>query len=149
MIPQNHITNESTEIAEKVRSGEFFRESREMYDFAVHDPMSERYIFLLITGLAGMIFLVALIAVNGLYPLHITTPFIVKSTSLVEDIPHIKKITSYEEETTSSAVLRFIISNYITLREEYNIDTFDRNARGIKLQSAEEVYKDFTSTGTP
>jgi type IV secretion system protein VirB8 len=142
MNPQDHL-EEQAEITEKIRSGEFFQESREMYDFTVHDPMAERYLYLLITSLAALIFLISFIGMRGLYPLKVTVPFIVNSTNLVDEVPHIRSLLSYKGEDPSQAVLNFIITNYIKLREEYDIENFDRNLSGVKSQSTEEVFAEF------
>src|SRR5436190_934868 len=97
MNPQDHLT-EQMEIAEKIRSGEFFQESREMYDVAIHDPMAERYLYLLITSFSALIFLIAFIAVRGLYPLQVTVPFIVSSNNLVDELPNIHSLITYKGE---------------------------------------------------
>ena len=46
-------------IAEKVRSGEYFREARHMYDLSVHAPMADRYFYIFITALELIIFFIA------------------------------------------------------------------------------------------
>ena len=50
-------SEEYLSIAEKVRSGEYFREARSMYDVGVNDPMSERYFYLFITSIALLLLL--------------------------------------------------------------------------------------------
>lgn len=132
-----------TAIAEKIRSGEFFRESRRMYDIDVHDPMTERYLYLLITAVSGLIFFIAILATNRFYPLQRSVPFIVSTQNIADDIPVIRSLLTYKGEDASNALLRFIVQNYVTLRESYDIDSFDRNVSGIKSQSTEEVLKEF------
>ena len=143
MQPAEPISQESIDIAEQIRSGEFFRESQRMYDFAVHDPMAERYLYLLITSLAVLVFFIAFIAMQGLYPLRQSVPFIVSSNDIVEELPSIKSLLAYKGEGAEDALLRFVVENYVRLREEYNIETFDRNVNGVKSQSSEEVYQAF------
>jgi type IV secretory pathway component VirB8 len=140
---------EYTEIAEKIRSGEFFRESRNMYDFTVHDPMVERYLYLLISGLAAAILIVAIIAVNGLYPLKGSVPFIVSSNNIVEDRPNIHSLIAKKGESPSAAVLRFVAQNYVKLREEYDINTFDRNVNGVQSQSSPELFQEYQQQSAP
>lgn len=141
--PVRNIPEDHAEIAERIRSGEFFRESRTMYDFGVHDPMVERYLYVLITSIAILILMVAIFAARGLYPLQRSVPFIVSSNNVVEDLPLIKTIIAYKGESASDAVLRFVVENYVTLREEYNIENFDRGVNGIKSQSTADVFQEF------
>lgn len=136
-------------IAEKIRSGEFFRESRRMYDFDVHDPMAERYLYLLITMLSSLIFIIAVSAAHSLYPLQRSVPFIVSTQNIVEDLPTIHSLLAYKGEDASGALLRFIVQNYVTLRESYDIAAFDRNVNGVKSQSAENVLKEFQAQIDP
>lgn len=130
-------------IAEKVRTGEYFREARSMYDVTIHDPMSERYLYVFITGLAVFVLMIALIAVQGLYPLQSAIPLIYITHDFYEDIPHIQSLQTYKNEDPSEALLRFLVKNYILVREEYDIGTFDRDVNSVKSQSSDSVYKEF------
>lgn len=142
-------SDEHIEVAEKIRSGEYFREARGMYDITVHDPMVERYYYLFVSALAGFIFFVSIIAVHGLYPLKRSIPFIVNTTNIAEDYPHIHSLLSRKGEDPNAALLQFLVKNYVTLREEYNIDTFDRNANGIKSQSTESLFAEYQNQTSP
>ncbi len=137
-IPANYQS-----IAEKVRSGEFFRESRAMYDLTVHDPMAERYLYVLITGMAASVFMISIVAVQSLYPLETAVPFIVGANDLSEEMPTIKSLLAYEGENIDVAMTRFMANNYTQFREEYEIGTFERNANGVKSQSSPEVLAEF------
>ncbi len=136
--PEDYI-----QISEKVRTGEYFREARGMYDLMVNDPMSERYLYVLITALSLLIFLIAFIAVQSLYPLQRAVPFIVNTNDIAEDLPHIKTLIRTEGENPSEAMLRFLVHNYVTLRETYDIDTFDHNVGGVQSQSSPDVFGGF------
>ena len=130
-------------IAEKVRTGEYFREARGMYDTAIHDPMAERYMYVFITSVAVCVLLIALIAVQGLYPLQSAVPLIYITHDFYEDIPHVKSVQTYKNEDPGEALLRFLVKNYVIVREEYDIATFDRDVNSVKSQSSDDVYKEF------
>lgn len=114
-----------------------------MYDLTIHDPMAERYLFVAITGLAIVILLVAVVAARSLHPLEVEVPFIYNANDIVEDLPRIQSLLAEKGENADFALLRFLANNYTTMREEYNIDTFDRNTSGIKSQSTEEVFSEY------
>lgn len=142
---ENHqqATEDYAKIAEKIRSGEFFRESRNIYDFFVHDPMAERYLYVLITAIASTIFVIAFSAMQSLYPLERSVPFIVQSADLADDLPNIRSMLEHKGEDIDYAMVRFLTSLYVTFREEYDIATFDRNVSGVKSLSAPEIFQDF------
>ncbi|MBI1236937.1 MAG: hypothetical protein GC188_09675 [Alphaproteobacteria bacterium] len=142
-------SEEYLHVSDKVRSGEYFRESVGMYDSMVHDLMAERYFYVLITAIAGLILLIAVYAAQGLYPLERSVPFIVDTQNTIEDVPRITSLIAREGEEPSEALLKYILGNYVTLREEYNINRLDRNVNGVKVQSSEDVFAEFQHSIQP
>lgn len=130
------------EIREKVESGEYFREARSWYSFMVHDPMAERYFFLLLVGLSLLVFLLSVVAMRMIYPLKSNVPFIVSSYDLVEDLPLIRPL-GHPSEDPDAALLRFLAENYVLFREEYDLGLLERNAGGIQAHSAPEVFAEY------
>jgi hypothetical protein len=80
------------DIADKVRTGEYFREARKMYDLTIHDPMAERYMYVFITAISLLVLLIALYAAQSLYPLQSPVPLIFNTNDVIEDLPHIQKL---------------------------------------------------------
>jgi len=114
-----------------------------MYDLSVHDPMAERYFYVAITAVSLLILVIALMAMESLYPLDTDVPLIFNTENIIEDIPRIQSIQIVDGEEPGEALLRFMVWNYVMVREQYNIDTFDRDVNGVKSQSSEEVFKEF------
>lgn len=147
-----HDPAEHLETAEKVRTGEYFREGRSMYDMMVHDPMAERYIYIVITAIAVLIFFIAFSAMRALYPLETPIPFAVASNNLVEDVPRMKSMLAQKGENPSEALLRFLVQNYVDTREGYEVDTFERDVNGVRSQSTKEVmdkYRELIDPNNP
>jgi len=147
-----HDPEEYLETAEKVRTGEYFRESRSIYDLMMHDPMAERYVYIVITSIAVLVFLIAFIAMRALYPLEIPVPFAVNSNDLVEDVPRMKSLLAHKGENPSEALLRFLVQNYVTTREGYDVDTFERDVNGVRSQSTKDVmdrYQELIDPNNP
>jgi len=137
------------ETAEKLRSGEYFREARAMYDFTVHDVMAERYMYLFVTFVSLLILCIAQLAAGGLYPLNKPVPLIVSTANPYEDIPRLRNILAEHNENPSEALLRFMGRQYAITREEYNIDSFDRNVNAVRSQSSPEVFAAFQEQVDP
>jgi len=131
------------EIADKVRTGEYFREARKMYDLAIHDPMAERYVFVFLTALSLLTLLIAFSAAQSLYPLKSDVPLIFDTNNVMEDLPRIQKLQKNKEDPASEAALRFMVKHYVEIREQYDIATFDRDVNGVKSQSSDEVDREF------
>lgn len=138
-----HRDDEYQDIADKVRTGEYFREARKMYDLAIHDPMAERYMYVFFTCLSLLVFLVAFLAMQSLYPLKSDVPLIYTTADIIEDIPRLQKVQYNKEDPPAEALLRFMVKHYVQIREEYDIATFDRDVNGVKSQSSDEVFREF------
>lgn len=131
------------DIADKVRTGEYFREARKMYDLTIHDPMAERYMYVFITAISLLVLLISLSAVQSLYPLQSPVPLIFNTNDVIEDLPHIQKLQVSKSDAAGEALLRFMVRHYVQIREEYDIATFDRDVSGVKSQSSEEVFREY------
>lgn len=140
---------EYIEVSDAVRSGEYFREAAGVYDALIHEPMSERYFYLFITGLSALILLITFIAMQNLYPLKRSVPFIVSSDNLANDLPTIRTLINQKGQDPSMALLKFMAANYVKDRESYDIEKFDRNMNGVRTQSTEEVFAEYQNYVDP
>ncbi len=138
--PEDYI-----EIANKVRSGEYFRDARIMADIDIHSPMSERYLFILLTVFSLIITWVSITALEGLFPLKPRVPFIFITNDIVEDYPQIKSLVNYTREDPNIALQRFLVQHYIKLREEYNAKIFDRNHDAVLALSDKKAADEYES----
>lgn len=135
-------------ILDKLRSGEFFRETRLIYHQRYHDLIAERYLYVAITALSVLILFFAFIAVNLFFPLRTNVPFIYTTNDIVNDLPRMRALGSVGSDP--NVVLReFLASSYVRLREEYDANTLDRNATSIKSQSAADVFAEYQSALNP
>ncbi len=140
------------QIAEKVRSGEYFREAKSMYDVSVNDPMSERYFYVFVTTVALLTLMFSVMAVRELYPLKRPVPFIYALNDVLEDLPSITPLRSSYQQTTDEAVLFFMAKTFVAHYEGYNINLLERNYGGIEHHATPEVfagYQRMIQTGNP
>lgn len=127
-------------IAEKVRSGEYFREAKGMYDVSVNDPMAERYFYVFVTVLALLTFLSAIFAMQSLYPLTRSVPFIYALNDVLEDLPSITPLKTSPHQSVDEAVLLFRARTFVNHYESYNINLLERNYSGVEHDASPEVF---------
>lgn len=152
MEKNEQTADEYVEIAEKVRSGEYFREARAMLNIDVHEPMAERYWFMLITFLSFAITGMAIIAFLALFPLKMRVPFIFATNNIIDDLPRIKSLLNYVGEDPNVALRRHLAQHYVELREQYDAAFFDRDHNAVLYLSRPNVlkeYEDFVSPLNP
>ena len=130
------------EIAEKIQTGEFFRESLQAYHLNYHDPMTDRYFFIGITGLSILVFILAFSAIVAFYPLDQDVPFIYYTDDLVSDFPKMTPLGDRDQDA-NYLLKTFLTTNYLRLREGYSVTTVDRNQVGVQSQSSDEVFLEY------
>lgn len=135
--------DEYLQIADKVRSGEYFREAKAMYDISVNDPMAERYFYVSVTAIALFTFFCAFIAMQSLYPLARTVPFIYALNDVLEDVPSIAPLRTSPDESVDDAVLLFMARNFVSQYESYDINTLERNYSGIEHTTTPEMFAEY------
>lgn len=129
------------EIADKVRSGEYFREARKMFDIDIHDPMSDRYLYILFILVSLVTVFISYEAYTSFFPLRPRVPFIYVTYDIVEDRPMVKTLVDYHGEDANVALRRFLVKHYVKLREDYSAPIFDRNHNAVKSLSTPDVFR--------
>ncbi len=149
MPPQESTPqHEDYDLAEKIKSGEYYRAAREQYHILYSDPLSDRYLYLGMTMLSLLIMLVALIDIKLILPLEEKMPFIYNTQDIVEDLPSIQRLGKRTEDT-NYLLKTYLASNYVKFRENYNVLTIDRNANAIRTQSTPEVFEEYQQLMDP
>jgi type IV secretory pathway component VirB8 len=136
--PEDYI-----EIAEKVRSGEYFRESKAMYDIMVNDAISERYLYVIVSIISLLTMIITFNAMDALYPLQRIMAFVNKTDDMVNENPYIYKLKRYPEQSTDEAIILYYAGTYVQQYEEYDIRTLERNMNGLRSTSSAELFANY------
>jgi type IV secretory pathway component VirB8 len=142
-IKSRNEAQEYIDISEKVRSGEYFREARSGYDLVAHDPMAERYFYVVITFLSFVTLLFSLKAMQDYYPLNTSVPIIIAGNDNGDDVVSMRALVRSKEDNASEMLLRYFVKNFVKAWEEYKITTFDRDSGTIKSQSNESLMQKY------
>jgi type IV secretory pathway component VirB8 len=150
LMDNNEQTSDDyIEISNKVRSGEYFRDARSMYDTDVHNPMSERYVYIFITLVSWSILAVSFVAWQGFFPLEPRVDFIFAANDIVDDRPRVKPLVRFHGEDPNVALRRFLVQHYVKLREEYDAKFFDRNHNAVESLSIPKVLEEYEEIVSP
>ncbi len=143
---------ERPEIADKIESGEYFREVRFAHHTLYSDIITERYFYWLVMLISSLILLMTLSAIDNFLPLNKPIPFVYKTADITEELPRIQRLGSVGNNTEAAANLalrQFLAWHYVQLREEYNVQLLDRNASGIRAHSSDEVFEQYKQLMNP
>ena len=135
---------DSKEIAEMIRSGTYYEESRAWYDTVYIGPISERSFFLLIASLGCLVALVAFFALMAFLPLTDRVGILIATTRIDETIPNVVPIKE-NGSSPNTALMRFWIANYVTKREGYAADSYESNYNFVVGQSDAAVGQEYNA----
>lgn len=142
------IKTNTAEITAGVHSGEYFREARSWYSAIYHTPLAERCYFIVVMLLALATTVIASLSVVNLLPLNPSVPFTIMSKNGLGEVP---KIIGLAEpgEAENPALMRYFISNYVMLREGYDVEKLQLNVNTVKSQSAPDLYASYRNFMNP
>lgn len=141
---------DSEEIAQDLRKGTYFEQARQWYGMIYHAPMAERSFFIVVTLTALLTTFFGIMGFMGLFPLQPAKPFYIP-TQEATLVPTIVPLAE-ETEDPNVALQHFLLSRYVTAREEYDPRTKASYARFVRRQSAPDVtaaYDRQTSQSNP
>lgn len=138
------MSNDDKEIAESVRSGAYFEQSRAWFDTIYFSIISERTFYLMMAVSTTFIGIICLISVLSLLPIVTRPALLIPGGDRIDEI--IPKLIPLRSPGASvePAVMRFFISQYVKSREGYSYSTYSSNAMFVQAQSNDAVYQAFT-----
>lgn len=139
------MSDSNKDVTQGVESGEYYRDARRWYGTIYHSPISERALLIIITSLAGVATMMALIGLFMLLPLTENKTMIVHVPESLERVARVERMTSDSSEDPNLVVMNWFITNFITVREQYDIDKQQMYFKRIFVLSTPRVYNDYVS----
>jgi type IV secretion system protein VirB8 len=139
-------------VALGIEDGTYFKESRKFYSVLYMSIMPERCLFIVMTTLAMLTGLLALIAVGSLLPLMPAKPLLFPMQNVTRDIPIIMSLRKDLHQPIDDALQRYFIKEYVVKRERYDFETIQASFRFLKRYSDSEVmtaYRRYIDPSSP
>lgn len=133
------------DVAQSVESGEYYRDALRWYGSMYHAPISHRALLIIITGIALLITLLAMIGLFMLTPLMETKPMIVRVSDSLDRVARVAPLMDGPLEDADAAVMQWLIKDFITARESYDIDKQQTFFRRVYTLSTPQVYNNYVA----
>lgn len=133
------ITQEQQQVAELVRSGAYFKESRAWYQALFIGPISERTFFLIVAGLAVLISFTSVIAVMSLLPV-VSRPDQLIKVERMDDVDLRLTRLRAQDAPLNEAMLNFFLKQYVYSREGYELSHYPRDYAFIQAHSDQPTF---------
>lgn len=143
------MVEQDKQIAESIRNGAYFVQSRAWYETLYIGPISERTFFLIIAILAGLVAFFSLSAVLRLMPLTNRDPVLVYASDRPDDVYMSLIPLTEKNQHVNSGIVQFFVTQYVIAREGYFSQTFNANARFVRAQSDAAAYNAYATTYSP
>ncbi len=137
---------DSKQLANAIKSGEYFEQSRAWYQTMYIGPISERAFFLVILAFSAAIAALAFLALMLFLPTTERPGLLVPNEQIDDAIPRLVKIKEQKDIPLNLAMKRFYITSYVTKREGYSAEEYLVNSRFIQAQSDEPTAAKYVAT---
>jgi type IV secretory pathway component VirB8 len=127
--------------AEDVETGAYFIGAHRWYSEIFLSPIAERSYYLIVILLASLNFYFALASFAGVFPVNPSVPFSIYSNDIWNKAPHLRKLVQSSKEDKNTAVMKFMIKNYVTNRESYDLKFYEFRYRNIWTNSTPPVFE--------
>jgi type IV secretion system protein VirB8 len=127
-------------LAESIRSGKYFEESRRWFRTVYIGPVSERTFFLVIAVLSALVAFGAVSALVSLMPLHERKRVLLYANERQNETVTSLVALKSPGASLNTAIKEFYVTSYVKARETYFASTYLSNARYIQQQSSDAVY---------
>lgn len=147
MYPKEYYS----ELTEKIKSGEYFNDARTWYGVKYVYPIAQRNFFLAVMTISAAVTIVSLFLLASYFPLKVTSPLAVGISSKADYYSKLLPLAKPGEDP-NEALIKYLLMNYITLREGYAYEALKRNLDFVKLYSDSpvfDVYKEYMKIGNP
>lgn len=142
----------SKDIAENIRSGTYFREAHAWYTTKYMSILSERFFFIVLTLIAFITLMFAIMALAGLMPINRQVPFFYVSRDISRELPLMKPLRATQLEPINNALRRYFVAAYVANRENYTLDKLQPQYRMVQKHSDDNafaVYRRFIDPSNP
>ncbi len=138
-------------IRKSVADGSYFNNTKQWFDEVYHRPIMERSFFILMMVLSVLTIFFSIITYFSMMPLSRTVPYTIYSNDLAEELPLIKALRHQPAEDINIAVSRFLLSNYLTERENYRYDVtkLEWQFNRIRSTSGEQEFQRYQTFINP
>lgn len=138
-----HNTPENLrQLAEKIESGEYYRDAREWHYDKYQLLVVERSFCIVITIIATLTVIGCIVLMQDFLPLVRTFPIHVKITNSALDYVRLSRVATLEEEP-NQALMQDLVEEYVIKREEYKHDFFESNVNILRALTTSSLMKEY------
>ncbi|MFZ4126214.1 MAG: VirB8/TrbF family protein [Rickettsiales bacterium] len=136
------------DVAQKIASGDYYRDARAWYSTLYISPIAERGVFLLMAGLAMLVLLFGALSVVDLLPI-VARERIIITNQRMDDTQTLISPLRAEGKSTNASLKQFYAASYVYMRERYRAADYAKNLAFVEEHSDPATLRYFLETQGP
>ena len=130
----------NAEIADRIRSGKYYKEAWDWYAFKYIYPVSQRSFFIFITLAALLVTVASFVALYNFYPLKIKVPIAISNPDMTKDYAALIKMPVPQNGDVDMPIVEYLAQKYVENIETYHYGEFDKRLVFLKQFSSSPLY---------
>lgn len=139
------MAQENETIADLIRSGAYFKESRAWYQAVYIGPVSERTFFLIIAIMAMVVFAISVMGLRALLPLVDRPKIVIAAGDRPDEVERYLVPLRESRADVNTAIARFFVLTYVGSREGYSAQSYQPNAAFVQAHSNAASFASFSA----
>lgn len=132
----------ASDLSARIEGGDYYAQARDWYSLVYIGPISQRIFYIIVTSIAGVIFLMAFAALINLLPISPRVPFVIRANDIMNEVPQIIRFKAANEEP-NPALIRYYLRTYVTMRESYNWRQFLQLQAFVRSYTSGEEFREY------
>lgn len=142
------MANYNREIAEMIKSGEYFRDALRWYDEKYHAPIIEKAYSVAVTAIAVVCTWFAVVGFMRFLPVEETVTLAIGVDASDTKYYTVQKLTD-RIFNTNQVLLKYLVNEYVIRREGYSIQSLEGDVKRLKVLSTPELFQAYRSYINP
>ncbi len=140
---------EHNSLTDSIEDGSYYVAAHRWYSDIFHAPIAERSYYIIVLLLACLNVYYSGSAFMSMFPLNAPAAFNISVGDIWTEYPRIQKLARSSSEDKNVALMRYLIENYITNRESYDLRSYEFRYRNIWSTSSAQVFDTYKTLVDP
>lgn len=134
------MSDSTQDVNQRIQSGEYYRDAMRWYSTMYHSPIAERAMLIIVSGMAVVIILMALIGVFLLLPVTETKTMVVRVPDAMDKVARVERLSENLSDDPNAAVMDWFVKSFVQVREGYDVEKQQSYFKRVYAMSSPAVY---------
>ena len=129
------------ELYQRIKDGTYYQDGRDWYSMVYTSLMSERFFFIVLSTLALITLLLAVLSFSAILPLKPIETFLYENARGATHFAHLRPLRNDSDEDVNQAVRKHLSEQYVIHRESYERSKYGFNVKVVQQNSDDVAFR--------